>query len=554
MHGEGKSENINNNLGSETYQHEAQIHFIRMKFFNTAGPVNCQKHYCLPPLSRFDLDDILSLIYQEKYFVLHAPRQTGKTTCMIALMHRLNKEGKYSSLYTNIENAQAAREHVEEGIRSVLISIAQSAQYYMNDSFLVDALAGILTNNGPFNALEAMLTLWAEHEDLPVVLILDEIDALVGDTLISVLRQLRSGYTKRPRGFPTSIILCGVRDVRDYRIHSDREKSIITGGSAFNIKAESMRLGNFSEEEVPILCNQHTEETGQIFEPSALSSIWELTRGQPWLVNALAYETCFKMKEGRDRTTPITHEMIIEAKEQLIQRRETHLDQLTDKLKEERVVRVIEPILTGGKQPENVPEDDIWYVEDLGLITTKGQLRIANPIYQEIIPRILTYSTQLTISVEPIWYILPDGTISMEKLLSSFQQFFRENSEIWLERFMYREAGPQLLLQAYLQRIINGGGRIEREYGLGMGRTDLYVAWPLPDGRTQRIVIECKILRGSREKTILAGSSQVLGYADRCGADDVHLVIFDRAEGKTWDEKIFDEKRMSGRKVMVWGM
>ena len=120
------------------------------------------------------------------------------------------------------------------------------------------------------------------------------------------------------------------------------------------------------------------------------------------------------MKKGRDRTTPITQEMIIESKEHLIQRREIHLDQLTDKLKEARVVRVIEPILTGGKQPENVPEDDIWYGEDLGLITTKGQLRIANPIYQEIIPRILTYSTQRTISIEPIWYILPDGTISMK--------------------------------------------------------------------------------------------------------------------------------------------
>jgi hypothetical protein len=526
-----------------------------MKFFNTAGPVDCEEHYCLPPLSRFDLDDILSLINQKKYFVLHAPRQTGKTSSMIALMHYLNKEGQYRALYTNIENAQAAREQVQEGIRSVLISIANSLQYYLNDSYLVNSTSDILSQAGPYNALEAMLSLWTEYEQLPVVLILDEIDALVGDTLISVLRQLRSGYAKRPHGFPTSIILCGVRDVRDYRIHSDREKSIITGGSAFNIKAESMRLGNFTEAEVSVLCNQHTSETGQIFEACARSCIWKLTRGQPWLVNALAYEACFKMKKGRDRATPVTLEMIIEAKEHLIQRRETHLDQLTDKLKEERVIRVIEPILTGGKQPENVPEDDIWYAEDLGLITTEGQLRIANPIYQEIIPRILTYSTQLTISVEPAWYVLEDGSLSMEKLLTSFQQFFRENSEIWLERFMYREAGPQLLLQAYLQRIVNGGGRIEREYGLGMGRTDLYLIWPLPGGIVQRIVIECKILRGSREKTIQAGMTQVLGYADTCGADEVYLIVFDRTMGKLWDDKIFRDVREIGeRKVLVWGM
>lgn len=129
--------------------------------------------------------------------------------------------------------------------------------------------------------------------------------------------------------------------------------------------------------------------------------------GQPWLVNALAYEICFKIEEGKNRENPVTEDLVMEAKERLVQRRETHLDQLVDKLKEERVRRVIEPMLIGEGSPETIPEDDIWYVEDLGLITTRGQLRIANPIYQEIIPRILTYSTQLTMTKKPAWYIKP---------------------------------------------------------------------------------------------------------------------------------------------------
>ena len=57
-----------------------------MRFFNTAGPVNPQDHYCLPPLTRLNLDEVLSLIAQKKYFLLHAPRQTGKTSCLLALM------------------------------------------------------------------------------------------------------------------------------------------------------------------------------------------------------------------------------------------------------------------------------------------------------------------------------------------------------------------------------------------------------------------------------------------------------------------------------------
>jgi hypothetical protein len=169
-----------------------------MRFFNTAGPVRCEEHYCLPPLQRFDLDQILSLIDQKKYFVLHAPRQTGKTSSLLAL------------------------------------------------------------------------------------------------------------------------------------------------------------------------------------------------------------------------------------KERIILRRETHIDQLVDKLREERVRSVIEPILAGQVQPRRLAEDDVQYVEDLGLITTRGQLRIANKLYQEVIPRALTYTTQLTISHEPSWYIWENGRLDMDKLLAAREDLSRD--------------------------------------------------------------------------------------------------------------------------------
>lgn len=147
---------------------------------------------------------------------------------------------------------------------------------------------------------------------------MDEIDSLIGDSLISVLRQLRSGYTQRPEYFPQPIILCGVRDVRDYRIHSSSTKEIITGGSAVNIKAESLRLGDFIQPEVESLLVQHTQETGQEFTSEAVNCIWHLSQGQPWQVNALAYETCFRMKEGRDRSLSINKELVEQAKENLI--------------------------------------------------------------------------------------------------------------------------------------------------------------------------------------------------------------------------------------------
>ena len=385
---------------------------------------------------------------------------------------------------------------------------------------------------------------------------LDEVDALVGDTLISLLRQLRAGYPKRPGQFPQTVILCGVRDLQDYRIQSSTEKTAITGGSAFNIKAESLRLGDFNQEETVRLLSEHTTETGQVFTPEALDLVWRFTNGQPWLINALAYETTWRNKAGRDRTQPITGEMIQEAKENLILRRVTHLDQLADKLREPRVRRVVEPMLT-ATSPMRPTLDDIQYVLDLGLIarTAEGP-QIANPIYREVIPRELTVITQLNLESQqnPAWYIRRDGQLDMPKLLEAFQQFFRENSEAWLEGFNYREAGPQLLMQAFLQRIINGGGRVDREYGLGRRRTDLLVVWNHPAG-VQRVVIELKLLRGSPESTLQEGLAQTWEYADRCGAEAAHLVIFDRTPGKTWEERLWRRtESYRSLSITVWGM
>lgn len=526
-----------------------------MHFFNTAGPVKPDIHYTVPPLTRFDLDEMLLLIQQQKYFVLHAPRQVGKTSYLLALSAYLNAQETYRALYFNVEAAQAMREDVDAAMRVILGSLSSAARDFLRDPFPEQMMQQVLRERGA-SALEEMLTRWAEQSPKPLVLLIDEIDSLIGDTLIAVLRQLRSGYYKRPEFFPQSIILCGVRDVRDYRIQSSTEKAVITGGSAFNIKATSLRLGDFTRAEVEQLYTQHTQETGQPFADGTMALVWELTQGQPWLVNALAYEACFANKAARDRTKPVTMAMIQQAKEQLILRRETHLDQLADKLQEERVRRVIEPILAGESDPELIRTDDLQYVRDLGLIRAQGHAAIANKIYQEVIPRELTYSTQLTITHETSWYVAADGQLDMVKLLTAFQSFFREHSEHWLERFSYREAGPQLLLQAFLQRVLNGGGRIEREYGLGRERTDLLIFWPYANGHAvQKVVLELKIRYRDLEKTIQAGLEQTWRYTDRAETTEGHLIIFDRTPDKPWAEKVFQRaETYKGATILVWGM
>ena len=462
-------------------------------------------------------------------------------------------EGDYRCVYANVEAAQAMREDTERAMRAILGELASWERSTLGDGMLAEVWPGILAEAGPGGALREVLSRWSEADPRPLILLIDEIDALVGDTLLSVLRQLRAGYVRRPKSFPQSVVLCGVRDVRDYRIHSSSEKEIVAGGSAFNVKAESLRLGDFSEAEVRALLAQHAEETGQAFTEDALAEVWALTCGQPWLVNALAYDACFRNRAGRDRNRAIDAAAVTEARERLIARRETHLDQLADKLQEDRVRRVVGPLLSGGDERE-FSARDIEYVRDLGLIASGGPLRIANPIYAEVVPRELTYAAQAGLVEEMAWYVDADGGLEVGKLLTAFQEFFREHSEHWVARFDYREAGPQLLLQAFLQRVVNGGGRIEREYGLGRRRTDLLIVWP-QGGRTRKFVIECKVLHKSLERTIGDGLEQTAAYMDRCAAESGHLIIFDRDESRSWEDKLFHRRESAGGvEIEVWGM
>ena len=534
-----------------------------MRFFNTEGPVRPDDHYAIPSLGRVDVDELLALIRAKRYFVLHAPRQTGKTSALIALRDLLNSGdvGNFRCVDVNVEVGQVARDDTVRGMRSILSSLAASARL-LGDDFPRRVWLDILQQSGPDDALKDLLTEWCVANPVPLVLQVDEIDSLVGDTLLSVLRQLRAGYQQRPEGFPQSVVLCGVRDIRDYRIRSSTGE-VIAGGSPFNVAAKSLRMGDFTEAETRALMAQHTEETGQPFSPAALEAVWAQTRGQPWLVNALCAGACFDSKAGRDRSRAIEVDDVYAAREELIVSRRTHLDQLAHKLEEERVRRVVEPILSGGEARHEVR--DLEYLRDLGLIDTGEPPRIANPIYAEVVPRELGYILQSSLDVQAAWYVDGDGRLNMTRLLAAFGTFFGEHSEHWLGRFSeYPEAGPQLILQAYLNRVVNGGGRIEREYGLGRGRTDLLVLWPREAGQPselwERFVVECKVLRDSDRKglagTVERGVEQTLGYMAKCGAEEGHLVVIDRradAEEHRGGEGGAggSERRQDGRRVVV---
>jgi type II secretory pathway predicted ATPase ExeA len=488
------------------------------KWFNTAGPCQPDIHYMLPPLGRFP--EMRRIVEQRGYFVIHAPRQTGKTTAMLALAQELTAGGDYAAIMVSAEVGQPFSHSPSKAERAILDAWRGAALFDLPPELQPPPWPEAEEGRQIGAALQA----WASACPRPLVLFIDEIDALKDEALLTVLRQLRDGYPRRPRHFPHSLALIGVRDVRDYKVASGGSTRLQTA-SPFNIKVKSLTLRNFNPSEVAQLYQQHMAETGQVFTPEAIHRAFVLTQGQPWLVNALAKEIVEELV--RDVTQPITIEHIESAKEILIQRQDTHLDSLASILQEDRVRVVIEPMLA-GQELEEVPNDDIQFLLDLGLcrMSPQGGLMAANPIYQEVLPRVLSQTPQASLpQIAPSW-LTPEGTLDADKLLQAFLAFWKQHGEPLLKSTPYHEIAPHLVMMAFLHRVVNGGGTLEREYAIGSDRMDLCLRY----GGTI-MGIELKVWRDGRPDPIKAGLEQLDGYLAGLGLEQGWLVIFDQRQG-----------------------
>jgi hypothetical protein len=487
------------------------------RWFNIAGPCKDDIHYMLSPTTR--LPDLEELIQQRSYFVLHAPRQTGKTTAMLALAQQLTATGSYAAVMVSVEVGSAFNHDPGAAELAIL-----GTWYNTIDIRLPDELQPPVKQwqkEEPGNRIRAFLQAWAKASPRPLVVFIDEIDSLQDETLISVLRQLRDGFPNRPENFPTSVGLIGLRDVRDYKVASGGSDRLNTC-SPFNIKVSSITLRNFNAEEVVELYQQHTEETGQIFTSEATATAFDLTQGQPWLVNALAKEVVEKMV--KDRNIAISKEHILQAKEILIARQDTHLDSLAEKLREKRVQNIIEPILAGQTLPDTLA-DDRQYLIDLGLLRRDpaGGLVISNPIYREVIPRVLVQGTQDSLPhISPSW-LTPKGELNKDTLLEAFIKFWRQHGEPLLGSAVYHEIAPHIVLMAFLHRVVNGGGILEREYAIGSDRMDLCLRY-----QDVTLGIELKVWREKKRDPQTEGIEQLESYLGRLGLDFGWLFVFDR--------------------------
>ncbi len=497
-----------------------------MKSFNTGGVCHHDKHYMLPARQRFEDEgvsvNVERLIQRESYFVIHAPRQVGKTTAMREWAKELTASGKYVAVLVSMEVGYGLKDDLSAAELAVLDSWRTTIELQLPPGCQVPAWP----EAPPGQRIGAALTALTKAVPLPLVVFLDEIDALQDDVLVSVLRQLRSGYNNlRPTAFPASLAVIGLRDVRDYKVMSGGSDRLGTT-SPFNIAVRSITLRDFNAEEVRALLMQHTTETGQPFTDEAAALIYEQLQGQPWLVNSLAQICVEELVE--DVALPVRAEHVRHAREVLLTRRHVHFAQLLDKLREERVRNVIAPMLA-GESIESTQADDRQYVVDLGLARRNqaGQLEIANPLYREIIPRVLATDTQDTLPhIQPTW-LNADGSLNTDQLLQSFLAFWRQHGEPLLRTAAYHEVAPHLVLMAFLRRVANGGGTLEREYAIGSGRMDLLLRYS-----ATRLGIELKVWRDGRPDPLAQGLEQLDDYLQGLGLMSGWLVLFDQRTGQ----------------------
>lgn len=499
----------------------------------------------LPPEER--LPDLDAFADERLYFVIHAPRQTGKTTAMIAFARHLREAGK-AAVYVTLENCR------------VVTDIAGSEAIWLQE--LREAAAAQLPSGLqprpepagiPAGArLRAMLSSWAQGAgDVPVVLLLDEADVLAPDPLVNLLGQLRAGFATRGIGaFPTSVALVGMRDLRDY-LTLAKGGAPTNPGSPFNVKKASLTLRNFTEADIGRLYAQHTADTGQAFTPEAVERAFYWTTGQPFLVNALAYQCVGLARQLDDPRIEgtVTAQHIDEAKEKLILSRTTHLDSLSHRLGEPRVAPILKAILLGDERID-YRGDDFQYVVDLGLVRRAAQgAEIACPIYREVLTRELSYNEQQNLPL-PSWrWRTATGGLDLPALMREFQVWWRRDAEIIEAEAAegYVEAAAHLAFMGFLQRVVNGAGSVTREYAAGRGRIDILVEYA-----GERHAIELKRVRPNDAlDTIRAeGITQLCGYLDRFALTEGWLVIFDQRKGRTWDQRIWNEDTVEGGRTL----
>lgn len=503
-----------------------------MKAFNTTGPCRPERHYMIPPLERTPM--AMSLVKGENYLAVSGPRQSGKTSLLKALVDGINAEGWARAVLVSCESAGQRQGVTETGDAERLL--IENWHSGLTDAFpevAWDAPSSFLLL-APGGRIGRALSSWTRNADRPLVVVIDEVDTLARAPFVSMLSQIRSAFERRGRSFPSSIVLAGMRSLRDHDIALGGDGS----GSPFNI-VRYVHVGNFTRDEVGRLYAQHTAATGQRFSEAAVESVWEQTRGQPLLVNVLADIAVTQLVPDISKTIEASH--IEEALRLFEASNPMHLASLVQRLAEDRVLNVVASVVAGDYP--RVPPDDVRYAVELGIIERLpgDRLQPSNPLYARALLKAVTEQERTSLTNwSPTW-LDASGRIEPARLRENFIAFWARHRDMMKDRIKYPEAVAHFGLMTYLDRVANGGGRVDREFAVGRGRLDLLLVHG-----DLRLPIEVKVHRDDGGDPTAEGIDQLDRYCAGLRLDTGWLVVFDQRSTATGKRLEHEEVVTSG--------
>lgn len=505
--------------------------------FNTAGPNDPARHHTIPALSR--IPGVREIIEQGSYFILHAPRQTGKTTALLDLAAVLNRERNYVAAVLSLEPAAAL-----PSIDAAELAMLDSWRYDLAAYLPADVAVPRWPEAPVGNRIGAALSAFAQEAPRPLVIFLDGLDALSNEMRSSLVRQVRAGKPRRPRGFPWSIGFASLRDLREMD-SSQGPSSQSAPASSTGLDAELIALPPLSRADVAALFAGITERTGQEVLEGAVDRAYELSQGNPYLLSSLS----LRIIDGLEtRRGPVTAVDVERARDLMLDRRGGLFDEIADRMQDPKLRSVLEQVAVGGAK--DIQIEDVRTALDLGLVrrTPEGRLMIANPIWLGLVGRLLPGAVRSVFPTgKPVW-VDSDGKLDADKLLEAFLDFWRKHGDALFSSAPYGELSP-LVLTSFLNRVVKSGGLIEREYALGRGRMDVCIR---QGGAALALVV--KVRRDREADPATEGLAQLDEALTKLGLEKGWLVVFDRRKGLLPVAQRLSsgkEKTPSGRDVVL---
>ena len=500
-----------------------------MKYFETRGPVNPEKHYVVSRTE--ETADFIDRIKIGRYIVLFAPRQTGKTTFFkSALITLVSENPDYFPIQLNFDtyadlSMSEFYDSLYEDLREEIENI-----FDQRGSTPSEALTKFLDGTKLTNAF-SMRRFFSKLERLmnkkKVFLIIDEFDGIPQDAVSGFLNALRHIYLSDKLHCPYSVGIVGVKSI----VQLSYDRSI----SPFNIQ-DDFNLPNFTLEQVHELFSQYTEETGQHLAPDVIEMIHKQTGGQPFLVNRFGQILTDEM--GIPKTQAIGVKHFLTAHTQMLEEQNINITHLLTNIRrnpqyKKELMRIAsyERGLRFSLDNEIINELATYGVLTRG---SDGMCEIVNPIYQH---RILQAFRPLFNGLENDYfpedtyfedYLTPEGHIDLERLLDNFRDFIaRVGFRILQVPGTPQEFVGQDLLYAYLDQFVRiVRGHMYLEVQTGRGRMDLVIFH-----NSRKYIVETKIWEGG--KRFLAGKKQLMTYLNLEQADEGYYVVFDHRQNPT---------------------